>query len=133
MIDKDQVGAMLLIIKEVYSPVILRSVVNLVLLDISQIVAGARCNTKNDIDKILHTDACQKALIDALMHEHWARCPDVIMEILKQYGLMARKDEHDFYLQHMGKVFDGHVSYVKTLLLEYNYDALYGISKMAVT
>ena len=131
MIDSDQIPAIRLMINEIYSPVILRAIVNLVLLDIANIVHGSGQTDKLSIKKILATDTCQKVLLDSLEREHAPRGPDVINEILKQYGLSLRKDEQDYYQEHMGAVFYKHVEYVKGLLQGLKYDHLYNLSRAA--
>jgi hypothetical protein len=132
MIDKDQVPAIMLMINEIYAPVILRSIVNLVLMDIANIVKGSGQTTKQNISMILNTETCQKILIMSLLEEHQPRGPDIIEEILKQYGLHLRKDEQDFYQQYMGNIFEKHVEYVKKLLQSFKYDHLYNLSRAAV-
>ncbi len=69
-------------------------------------------------------------MLDSLEMEHAPRGPDLVDEILRQYGLSLRKDEQDFYQEHMGRVFDRHVEYVKTLLQGFKYDHLYNLSRV---
>ena len=127
MIDKEQFPAVLLMIKEVYQPVMMRALVNLVLIDITQITFGF---PDVQVRKILATEKCRNALLDSLEQYHRPRKHDLIEEILKQYGLALRKDEQEFYHRHMGMMFDNQVDYVKTLLQGFKFKHLYNLSKV---
>lgn len=126
MIDKDQQGPILLMIREFYQPVMMRAFVNLVMIDISQITLGA---PHIDVKKILGTDKCQKALMQSLDEYHRPRKHDLIDEIIRQYGLALRKDELDFYHEKMGAMADEIIDYLQGLIKVFNYKHLYNLSK----
>lgn len=129
MIDKDQKPIVLAMLKTVYTPIILRSIINLVILDISQIMFYAK--TKQESRKIMHSDECLNALLTSLEINHKPRKGDLIQEILRQYQLHLNKDETDFYHQYMGQIFDVQLDHVRDLLNAKNYAHLYNLSHVS--
>jgi hypothetical protein len=128
MIDKTQIPIITQMIKTFYEPVMLRALVNLVLMDMSQITLGG----KGSVKEILMTERAQKALIESLDQHHRPRKHDLIDTILKEYGLNLLRDEQDFYHQQMGAIFERQVDYVIALLKGFNYKHIHNLSKVAV-
>jgi len=127
MLDKDQVPAAIQMIRTFYEPVMLRSLVNLVLIDMSHMTLGGKLNVK----EILMSDQAQKALLASLEEHHRPRKHDLIDAILNEYGLKLLKDEQDFYHQHMGQIFDRQADYIRDLLKAYNYKHIHSLSRVA--
>lgn len=127
MIDKDQVPIILAMIRTTYSPVILRAIINLVLVDMSQIQAGAGPNVS--VNQLLASDKCRQALIKSLNQNHRPRKGDLIDEIIHQYGLHLNKDEQDFYHRQMGIIFENQLDWVISVVSKGDYNLLGRISQ----
>lgn len=128
MIDKDQVPAIIHMIKTFYEPVMMRALVNLVLIDMSHLTMGG----KGPVKEILMSELAMRTLIDSLEVNHRPRKHDLIDLILAEYGLKLLKDEQDFYHHHMGALFDTQADHVAKLLRAYKYKDIHNLSKMAV-
>lgn len=142
-IDKDQKPFLKAMIETTYRPVIKRAIANLILLDISQILATIKL-TYSDLKaihngsikqkailEVLHSEKCKDALVGNLISIHKRQKIEIIDEVLKQYGLILLKDEQDFYHEQMGMIFEQEASFFNQALEMYNYQLIYQISKGA--
>ena len=140
--DKTQHKAIDWMFETAYRPVLTRCIVNLVLLDISNIMKGVKLNYRqlkevhsgafNDkqLLEILHTDSCREALVSRLLSNHVLNKGEIIQEVIKQYGLSLNREEIDLYHEKMGIIFMEEATKIRELLEAYAYGALYELSKI---
>lgn len=129
MIDKDQILPLKLMIKEFYNPVMLRTIVNMVLMDMAQMTVGMK---PIEVQKVLSSERAQKALLDSLETNHRPRKHALIDAVLLEYGLALRKDETEFYHRYMGDSFDGQIDFVINLVRGYKYVQLHDLSRVSI-
>lgn len=129
MIDKDQILPIRQMIKEFYDPVMLRTIVNMVLMDMAHLTLGL---PSSSVQAVLMRPQAQKALLDSLESVHRPHKHDLIDTILREYGLNLRKDELEFYHREMGGTFDKQMDYVVRLVKGFKYVELHDLSKVIV-
>lgn len=132
MIDSDQRPVFKAMIKSTYSPVILRTILHAVLVDLNEIRQSMKLTTKANltlvqklqlIDEELRSPQVKNALaygLDRLKRQSG----DVVNEVLRQYGLNLLHDEVDFYHEEMGYWFDHHAAFVEKLIDMGDYEAM---------
>lgn len=128
MIDKDQKAILEAMIKTTYTPVILRTIINLVFLDISKIRESYKV-VRPSMMALLDDPKVAGQLIKALDLVHYRQKDELIDEIIKQYDLSLNKDEIDFYHECMGKIFGEQLMFVKTQIDKGAFVLLYKLSQ----
>jgi hypothetical protein len=122
-----------------YKPVIQRTIINMVLNDLSEITHHFNEQTRGEDNEAknklkmdyMFSEHCKNTLVGRLLSVHAPRKRDVIDEIIRQYGLSPLKDEMEMYHQRLGGVFGASIEEVRELLEKYAYGPLYQLSKIS--
>jgi len=122
--------------KEIFTPIIVRSVAYLVLLDIEKlivknrrkIVSDVASNTKHQIMYFLKSDDGRKLIIEQIKQRRKNKL-DLISEINSTYGLKLDDTESTIHLRHMEKAVERVFNLFENLATKGKFRKIYDLSK----
>ena len=122
-IEKDQQPVMKTVVKTTYSPVLRRSMVNLYLLGIEQVRLDNFKGATKEFLNMLYAGR-GKSISYTILENIEKNKDELIVELMKQYGIDKDEDCYNLYFDELSKYFKEHLTMISGLAFNNMFDKL---------